>query len=191
MVTIPVQCPLCHSTKVIKAGKQATGAQRYQCQNRQCARRIFLLQYQDRGRIPEIRRQVIDLALNGSGVRDTARVLRISPTTVIAVLKKPPCSNTPIPCRASYLVHAPTAPCQDAQPKWMKGGVSSVPKTPHGGCGMQVIITQGEYLPMWWAPGRMRCSGYSRLCSLPLVSPVITPTRRVSISGIFRPRSTR
>ena len=88
MVTIPVQCPYCHSTVVIKAGKQATGAQRYQCQNRQCARRIFLLQYQDRGRIPEIRRQVVDMAINGSGIRDTARVLRISPTTVIAVLKK-------------------------------------------------------------------------------------------------------
>ena len=88
MVTIPVQCPHCHSTEVIKAGKQATGAQRYQCQNRQCARRIFLLQYQDRGRVPEVRRQVVDMALNGSGVRDTARVLRISPTTVIAVLKK-------------------------------------------------------------------------------------------------------
>ena len=88
MVTIPVQCPHCHSTEVIKAGKQATGAQRYQCQNRQCARRIFLLQYQDRGRVPEIRREVVDLALNGSGVREAARVLRLSPTTVIAVVKK-------------------------------------------------------------------------------------------------------
>ena len=86
MVTIPVQCPHCHSPEVIKAGKQATGAQRYQCQNGQCARRIFLLQ--DRGRVPEVRRQVVDMALNGSGVRDTARVLRISPTTVIAILKK-------------------------------------------------------------------------------------------------------
>ena len=88
MVTIPVQCPYCHSTEVIKAGKQATGAQRYQCQKKQCARRIFLLQYQDRGRVPEVRRQVVEMALNGSGVHDTARVLRISPTTVIAVLKK-------------------------------------------------------------------------------------------------------
>ena len=35
-----------------------------------------------------IRRQVIDMAINGSGIRDTARVLRISPTTVIAILKK-------------------------------------------------------------------------------------------------------
>ena len=94
MVTIPVQCPHCHSTEVIKAGKQATGAQRYQCQNRQCARRIFLLQYQDRGRIPEIRRQAVDLAINGSGIRDIARVLRISPTTVIAVLKKSRHSST-------------------------------------------------------------------------------------------------
>ena len=87
MVSVPVQCPYCHSTAVIKAGKQANGTQRYQCQNDRCERRIFLLQYQDRGRVPEIRRQVVDLALTGSGIRDTARVLRSSPTTVIAVLK--------------------------------------------------------------------------------------------------------
>jgi insertion element IS1 protein InsB len=94
MVSVPVQCPYCHSTAVIKAGKQANGAQRYQCQNDRCARRLFLLQYHDRGRIPEIRRQVVDMALNGSGIRDTACVLRISPTTVIAVLKKSPHAST-------------------------------------------------------------------------------------------------
>ena len=88
MVSVPVQCPHCQSTEVIKAGKQANGTQRYQCQNGQCGRRIFLLHYQHRGRVPEVRHQVVDMALNGSGVRDTARVLRISPTTVIAVLKK-------------------------------------------------------------------------------------------------------
>jgi insertion element IS1 protein InsB len=90
MVYVPVQCPHCHSTEVMKAGKQANGTQRSQCQNGQCERRIFLLQSQDRGRMPEIRRQVVAMALNGSGIRDTARVLRISPTTVIAVLKKSP-----------------------------------------------------------------------------------------------------
>ena len=47
MVSVAVQCPYCHSTEVIKAGKQANGTQRYQWQNGQCARRIFLLQYQD------------------------------------------------------------------------------------------------------------------------------------------------
>jgi insertion element IS1 protein InsB len=88
MVSVPVLCPYCHSTEVIKAGKQANGTQRSWCHNEQCARRLVLLYYQDRGRIPEIRRQVVALALNGSGIRDTARVLRISPTTVIAIPKK-------------------------------------------------------------------------------------------------------
>ena len=81
MVNVPVEYPYCRSTEVIKAGTQANGTQRYQCQNEQCARRIFLLQYHDRGRVPEVRSQVVDMALNGNGVRDTARVLRISPTT--------------------------------------------------------------------------------------------------------------
>jgi transposase-like protein len=113
VVYVPVQCPHCHSTAVIKAGKQANGAQRYHCQNEQCTRRIFLLQYQDRGRAPEIRRQVVDMALNGSGVRDTARVLRISPTTVIAILKKKSPRFTPsTPRWYTLLVHAP------AQSRW-------------------------------------------------------------------------
>jgi insertion element IS1 protein InsB len=101
MVSVPGQCPHCQSTEVIKAGKQANGAQRYQCQNMQCARRIFLLHYHDRGRVPEIRRQVVDLALNGSGIRDTARVLcGHCPTTVIAVWKKSRRASTRQPCLA-------------------------------------------------------------------------------------------
>jgi len=44
MVYLPVQCPYCHSTEVIKAGRQANGAQRYRCHNEQCVRWIFLLQ---------------------------------------------------------------------------------------------------------------------------------------------------
>ena len=98
MVYVPVECPHCQSTAVIKAGKQTNGSQRYQCQNGQCARRIFLLQYQDRGRAPEVRSQVVDMALNGSGVRDTARVLHISPTTVIAILKKSRRASPRQPC---------------------------------------------------------------------------------------------
>jgi transposase-like protein len=38
--------------------------------------------------MPEIKQQVIDMSLNGSGIRDTARVLKISPTTVVNALKK-------------------------------------------------------------------------------------------------------
>ena len=107
MVAVPVQCPHCQRTAVSKAGKQANGSQRYQCQNEQCTRRIFLLQYQDRGRAPEVRRQVVDMAFNGSGIRDTARVLRISPTTVIAVLKKSPCASRRQPRVVPLLVYVP------------------------------------------------------------------------------------
>jgi pimeloyl-ACP methyl ester carboxylesterase len=56
MVSVPVQCPYCHSTEVIKAGSNQRD-QRDRCHNDRCARRIFLLQYQDRGRVPEICRQ--------------------------------------------------------------------------------------------------------------------------------------
>jgi insertion element IS1 protein InsB len=88
MVYVPVQCPHCQSTEVIKAGKQPNGAQRYRCNNLYCERRIFLLQYHNTGRLPEVKRQMVDMALNGSGIRDTARVLGVRPTTVITTLKK-------------------------------------------------------------------------------------------------------
>jgi transposase-like protein len=39
--------------------------------------------YVYKGRLPAIKEQIIDMAMNGSGLRDTARVLPISPTTVI------------------------------------------------------------------------------------------------------------
>ena len=68
MVYVPVQCPHCQSPEVIKAGKQPNGAQRYRCQNGVCERRIFLLQSQHHGRVPEIRRQVVEMALNGRDV---------------------------------------------------------------------------------------------------------------------------
>jgi hypothetical protein len=40
------------------------------------------------GQSPEIKRQIVDMALNASGIRDTARVLHVSPSTVIKELKK-------------------------------------------------------------------------------------------------------
>ena len=44
MIYVPVQCPYCHSTEVIKAGKPASGAQRHRYQNDRYARWILLLQ---------------------------------------------------------------------------------------------------------------------------------------------------
>jgi insertion element IS1 protein InsB len=88
MAVVPVQCPQCQSIAVVKYGKQPNGTQRYRCQNLDCARRIFLLAYHDKGRLPEVKRQIVDLTLNGSGVRDIVRVLGVSSATVIGTLKK-------------------------------------------------------------------------------------------------------
>jgi transposase-like protein len=44
--------------------------------------------------MPEVKRQIVEMTLNGSGVREIARVLHVSPTTVIEELKKRlPCSR--------------------------------------------------------------------------------------------------
>jgi hypothetical protein len=59
-------------------------------------------------------------AINGSGIRDTARVLRISPTTVIAVLKKSPRASTRqrrLGTTPLVRTTATSASRQDAQPK--------------------------------------------------------------------------
>jgi len=87
-VLIPVRCPYCQSEQAIKGGQTDTDKQRYRCHSPDCSHQSFLLDSVYKGRSPAIKRQVSDMSLNGSGVRDTARVLGISPTTVIQELKK-------------------------------------------------------------------------------------------------------
>jgi transposase-like protein len=88
MVRMPVPCPYCQSEQVVKRGKTETGKQRYRCQNPDCAHQSFLLDPAYRGRLPEITQHVLEMSLNGSGVRDTARVLTMSTATVIHELTK-------------------------------------------------------------------------------------------------------
>ena len=65
------------------------GKQRYRC--RQCLEgrgRTFLLEYSYAGQSPDLKQQIVDMAMNASGIRDTARVLHVSPTRVLKELKK-------------------------------------------------------------------------------------------------------
>jgi len=62
--------------------------QRYRCQHSACTRTIFQLAYVAFGRQPETQRQMVEMTLNSSGIRDKAHVLRISPLTGLKVLKK-------------------------------------------------------------------------------------------------------
>lgn len=84
----PIHCPECDGIEVIKHGTTSDGKQRYLCQNSACDRRTFILHYTYQGYLPEVKHQISALAMNGSGIRETARVLQISPTTVIEELKK-------------------------------------------------------------------------------------------------------
>src|SRR5439155_3693780 len=79
----------CQGIDVVKHGLSPEGKQRYRC--RACLEgrgRTFLLEYTYAGQSPEVKQQIVDMAMNASGIRDTARVLHVSPTTVIKELKK-------------------------------------------------------------------------------------------------------
>jgi transposase-like protein len=94
MVTQVLHCPTCHGTDIVRHGKTPQGKQRYRC--RQCPEhgRTFLLGYSYPGQSQHIKEQMVDMAMNASGIRDTARVLHVSPTTVIKELKKRPLRST-------------------------------------------------------------------------------------------------
>lgn len=86
MAITTVKCIHCNSEKVIRHGIQK-GKQRYRCQENPC-QRTFILDYTNQGCLPGIKKQIVDMCINGSGIRDTARVLKISTRTVIDTIKK-------------------------------------------------------------------------------------------------------
>ena len=89
MITQVLHCPYCQGTDIVRHGTSAEGKQRYRCRECRGSRgRTFWLDYTYVGQSPEVKRQIVDMAMNASGIRDTARVLHVSPTTVINELKK-------------------------------------------------------------------------------------------------------
>ena len=79
-----IKCPLCKTTMLGKAGKNAKGVQHYLCKNKTCKKHTFILKYDNKG----CEEKVIEMAINGSGIRDTSRVLKMSKTTVMRLIKK-------------------------------------------------------------------------------------------------------
>ncbi|PKK35980.1 hypothetical protein BWI96_13165 [Siphonobacter sp. SORGH_AS_0500] len=86
MVYEAVKCKHCGSPASVKRhGITPLGKPRLRCYS--CGK-TFVHQYVNRGYEPAIRKQIIEMALNGNGIRETARVLKISTSTVIKYLKK-------------------------------------------------------------------------------------------------------
>lgn len=85
---IKVNCPHCDSNHITKSGRNAHGDQRYRCCNPDCNTVTFMLKYRYAACVPGIKEQAVEMAINGSGIRDTARVLGINKNTIISTLKK-------------------------------------------------------------------------------------------------------
>jgi transposase-like protein len=83
-----VRCPHCQGSAVVKYGTASNGKARYRCQQDARCGRTFLRMYAYLGCVPEVKRQMVEMTLNGSGIRDSARVLQVGPSTVIKELKK-------------------------------------------------------------------------------------------------------
>ena len=87
-VWLAVHCPHCQSTEVKKHGTSSNGKRRYRCLNRDCPYATFSPNLDYPGRRREVKQQIVEMTLNGSGVRDISRVLHVSTATVIQELKK-------------------------------------------------------------------------------------------------------
>ena len=83
MPFIAVRCPHCQRDQIVTRGKTTRGTQRSLCQHPLCATGSVLLDSCNRGCLPEVKHMIIDMRLNASGVRDTARLLPLCPNTVL------------------------------------------------------------------------------------------------------------
>ena len=88
MAQAVVRCPHCQSDAVVKYGKASNGKARFRCQQREHCGRTFLQTYAYPGCLPMVKQQMVEMTLNGSGIRDIARVLQVGPNTVLKELKK-------------------------------------------------------------------------------------------------------
>ncbi|MCQ4142564.1 IS1 family transposase [Chryseobacterium sp. EO14] len=75
------KCPNCYSSKIVKNGTTKTKKQQYFCKN--CNKR-FLDFYSYQAYRFGIDNDIVALTKEGTGIRSTARLLKISPTTLLA-----------------------------------------------------------------------------------------------------------
>jgi transposase-like protein len=123
MISHVLHCPHGHGTDIVRHGKWSEGKQHYRCREcRQGRGRTVLLDSTYAGPSPEVKRQLIDTAMHAHGIRDTARVLRVSPTTVINERNKrnPSCTRSIRRC---------WRPCIRNRSRWRYGGRTNVSRS--------------------------------------------------------------
>ncbi|CEE93012.1 Insertion element IS1 1/2/3/5/6 protein insA (IS1a/IS1b/IS1c/IS1d) (modular protein) [Xenorhabdus nematophila str. Anatoliense] len=85
MAKVEVDCRHCHKSEDAKGhGKGHRGYPRYRCY---ACSKVFQLAYTYQACKPGVKEQIIDMAMNNSGIRDTARVLKVATAAVMKTLK--------------------------------------------------------------------------------------------------------
>ncbi len=75
-----MKCKHCQSKSIIKSGFTNYNKQRYCCKN---CKKKFIIDYTYKAYHSNINQQIIVLTKEGLGIRSTARVLKISTTTLL------------------------------------------------------------------------------------------------------------
>ncbi|WP_143827617.1 IS1 family transposase [Xenorhabdus bovienii] len=85
MAKVDVYCRYCHKSEQVKGhGKGNGGHPRYRCYS--CCK-VFQLAYTYQACKPGVKEQIVDIAMNNGGIRDTARILKVATATVMKTLK--------------------------------------------------------------------------------------------------------
>src|SRR5215468_2521110 len=172
MTFIAIRCPHCQSDQIVKRGKTARGTQRYRCQNTRCPKGSFLLDYCNRGCLPEVKQTIIDMSLNASGVRDTARSLHICPNTVLRELKKKEGMLEAVNTTLLRTLHPAEVAWDlggagEARAEMMRCGRLSGTKATRVGSGMPSITTPARSWPTSLAAAQTRSFCGSKRCWSP------------------------
>ncbi|MDC9624088.1 IS1 family transposase [Xenorhabdus sp. XENO-7] len=86
MAKVDVHCRYCHTSEDVKGhGKGNGGYPRYRCY---ACRKVFQLEYTYQACKPGVKEQIVDMAMNNGGIRDTARALKVATSTVMKIPKK-------------------------------------------------------------------------------------------------------
>lgn len=144
-----IKCPHCNEVEsVIRHGTTEKGTQRYRCYS---CKKSFLQNYSYRAHLPEVKAQISQMAMNGNGVRDTARVLKVCQNTVISHLKK---SNDVVYVNPAYAFEPSLHLILKADEMW-----SFVEKKRfHSGFGGLKTVIMDEFCFYFWTPNQCHLS---------------------------------
>jgi len=87
MIMQILHCPHCQGTDIIRHGTTRQGSNAIAVKKPHAKGARFCWSTRTPVTPPGSNKQIIGMAMNASGIRDTARVLHVSPTTVLKELK--------------------------------------------------------------------------------------------------------